>query len=47
MNEPRRKIKFIAYIYIRLNQNFDEKPYTSAKTEPGKHLHAVEKRSGS
>ena len=28
-----RKIKFIAYIYIRFNQNLDEKAYIIAKIE--------------
>ena len=36
-----RKIKFIAYIYIRFSQNLDENSYISAITEAGKHLHGV------
>ena len=36
-----RKIKFIAYIYIRFNQNLDEKSYISAKIEAVKHLFVV------
>ena len=35
------KIKFIAYIYIHLNQNVYEKSDISVKSEAGKHLHAV------
>ena len=36
-----RKIKFIAYIYICVNQTLDEKSYISAKIKAVKHLHAV------
>ena len=36
-----RKIKFIAYIYIRFNKNLDEKSHLSAKTQADKHIHAV------
>ena len=36
-----RKIKFIAYIYIYINQNLDENSYRSTKIEAVKHLHAV------
>ena len=32
-NEYQKPIKFIAYIYIRFNQNFDEKSYINAKIE--------------
>ena len=39
--ENSRKIKFIAYIYIHFNQNFDEKSDIRGKIEAGKHLHAV------
>ena len=41
-----RKIKFIAYIYIHFNQNFDEKSDISANIEAGKHLHAVFSANG-
>ena len=36
-----KKIKLIAYIYIRFNQNMDNKSYISAKIEAVKHLHTV------
>ena len=36
-----RKIKFIAYTYIRFYPEVDEKSVIKAKTEAGKHLHAV------
>ena len=36
-----QKIKFIAYIYIRFNQNLDERSYLSSKIKAVKHLHAV------
>ena len=36
-----KKVKFIAYIYIRFNQNLDEKSYIRAKIEAIKQLHAV------
>ena len=32
---------FIAYIYIRFNQNIDERSNISAKIEAEKHLQAV------
>ena len=32
--------KAIAYIYVRFNQNLDEKSYVRAIFEAGKHLHA-------
>ena len=38
-------MKSLAYIYIRFNQNSDEKSYISAKTEAVKHLlRALDKR---
>ena len=38
-----RKIKFIAYIYIRFNRNLNEKinMYISAETETISYLHAI------
>ena len=33
VNEPLRKIKFIAYIYIPFDQNLEEKSYVSAEVE--------------
>ena len=36
-----RNCKFIAYIYIHLNQNLVKKTYMSAKIEAVKHLHAA------
>ena len=34
------KIKFNTYIYIRFNQNLDEKSYIGTKNEAVNHLHA-------
>ena len=36
-----RKNRFIAYIYIQFNQNFDEKSSLNAKVKAAEHLHAI------
>ena len=39
--DKHQKIKFIAYIYIRFNQNLDDISYIIAKIDAVKHLQAV------